>query len=259
MGYTHKEAKILIDFHRQYGREETTKSNAMTTHILNSAVMPVEGCYNLKQISENEFAYAVFKAYHEQPESVKSWIGYEQNLNVIEDIAHVRLELCRDVTQIEHGDRLLIMRLKYRPDTASKGKKVDAEDFEFFQGYYAEQLPVPGYVDILNMDIYEPQAQSYVAEVMHLAGAHNLLRALKHTREQMRQVQDGEDEKWRQLNESFESILWMHFDPEGYHEATMREEDEEDDEMAEWQQHTDYDIVGNYMRSMYPGAYEEEE
>ena len=187
----------------------------MTTHILNSAIMPAEGCYSLKRISKLEFAHAIFKA-HEEGEELKSWIGYKQNIEVIKQIAHVKLPICRDVTQLHHGDRLLIMRLKYRPDALTKGKPVNAEDFEYFEGFYTERVPIPSYIDILNMDIYEPEAQRYINEIAQLMGAGTVLQALNHTRQLMRELPDGEEQRWRELDNDYTDLLRMQFDPAGY-------------------------------------------
>ena len=56
--------------------------------------------------------------------------------NLVEDFIKekigISVDLCRDETIINSGDRLLIMRLKYRVNPADKGKIVNEDDFEFF-------------------------------------------------------------------------------------------------------------------------------
>lgn len=183
----------------------------MFTHILNSAIMPVAGCYSIQRISSNDFFLKIQQQREEDPEGLRSWIGYKQNADIIEQETGIRVRITRDVTQLQHGDRLLIMRLKYRPDAFTKGKQVDAQDFEYFEGYYTEQVPVPSYLDVWGMDIYEPEAGRYFAEIMKLQGAHKRLEALQHTRQLMRQVEDGEDDYWRELHEMFTGLLKEHF------------------------------------------------
>jgi len=183
------------------------------THILNSAVMPAAGCYSLKQIGNDDFFNKIRAQREEDPEGffTMSWIGYEQNAQVIAEKTGWKPPICRDVTQLQHGDRLLIMRLKYRPDASTKGKQVNAEDFDYFEGYYVERVPVPSYIDALNLDIYEPEAGRYFAEIMKLQGAHKRLEALQHTRQLMRQVEDGQEDYWRELHERFTGLLKEHF------------------------------------------------
>ncbi|WP_425421511.1 STIV orfB116 family protein [Phaeodactylibacter xiamenensis] len=188
------------------------------THILNSAVMPKAGCYNLKAISANDFFLIIQKQRQEDPEGffTMSWIGYEQNAQIIADKTGWRPPICRSVTEIEHGDRLLIMRLKYRPEEGAKGKPVQPHDFEYFEGFYTERVPVPSYIDILNLDIYEAEAQRYINELAQLTGAGTVLDALNYTRRLMDEIEDGQDERWRELHEDYTGLLRMHFDPEGY-------------------------------------------
>lgn len=180
--------------------------------------MPAAGCYSLKAISSNDFFIKIQKQREEDRGGffTMSWIGYEQNAQIIADKTGWKPPICRSVTELSHGDRLLIMRLKYRPDAASKGKPVAAHDFEYFEGFYNERVPVPSYIDILNMDIYEPDAQRFINELAQLTGAGTVLHALNYTRKLMREIEDGEDERWRELDNQYTDLLRMHFDPEGY-------------------------------------------
>ena len=190
---------------------------SMTTHILNSAMMPAEGCYSLKAIDRTDFFNAIIEQRQEDPDGffLRSWIGYEQNADLIEAHTGWRPPICRSVTQIEPGDRLLIMRLKYRVSTQYKGKPVKPEDFEYFAGYYTARPPVPSWNDLLSMDIYEPEGQRFLEGLYQLTGGRNL-HALKYTRMLMQELPEGSDERWEELHGNYTDLLRMHFDPAGY-------------------------------------------
>jgi len=193
---------------------KSSLQEAKTTHILNSAVMPAAGCYSLEKISWWPFFEAIKWQLADDPSRLQSWIGYEQNAAIIEEYTGWNPPICRSVTELNHGDRLLIMRLKYRAEPASKGRQVDSTHFDYFEGYYVERVPVPSYIDVLNMDIYEPEAGRYFTEIMKLQGAHKRLEALQHTRQLMREVEDGQEDYWRELHKKFTGLLKEHFDNE---------------------------------------------
>jgi hypothetical protein len=108
---------------------------------MNSAMMPQEGLYALERISKKLFCAILEKAYQNQ--QLVSYIGYEQNVELIEKWCNIRLPVNRaQIAALKHGDVLLIMKLKYRlQDVKLKGMQVDEEDFEFFQAiYYNDNL-----------------------------------------------------------------------------------------------------------------------
>lgn len=105
----------------------------MTTHLLNSAMMPKTGTYHLQAISQDEFFRLFIDAM--AAESLKNCIGYAQNLEMIAEQTGIRLKTSREQTHIEDGDSLLIMRLKYRIE-GIKGGRVSPDDFEFFTCIY---------------------------------------------------------------------------------------------------------------------------
>ncbi|MBX2926997.1 MAG: DUF1874 domain-containing protein [Saprospiraceae bacterium] len=102
-------------------------------HLMNSAMMPVPGRYELKKMSKNLFVLAVQKAARDN--ILKSSIGYPQNAQIIEKLTGVRIALSRELTDIKSGDQMLIMRLQYRADRP-KGADVGEEDFDFFHATY---------------------------------------------------------------------------------------------------------------------------
>jgi hypothetical protein len=181
----------------------------MTTHVLNSAMMPAEGYYHLQRITKHEFAHNIYEAFFDN--KIQSWIGYEQNLDVIEQIAHVRLQLCRELTKIDHGDRLLMMRLKYRPEQKAKGYRVDAEDFEYFRAYYINQPPVPSWNDLMSIDMYEPAGQTYLENIYRLQGGDML--TLQAARQLMKDSDKHDD--WIKAELIYLRVLRMVLDFKG--------------------------------------------
>lgn len=103
----------------------------MKIHVLNSATMPKAGRYEIIPISPEEF----FRAIRINQELLVSSIGYPANIDMIRKHCGVRLPLSRSVTDIQPGDLMLIMRLKYRAD-GKVNSRPDIDDFEFFSGKF---------------------------------------------------------------------------------------------------------------------------
>jgi len=184
--------------------------------------MPTGGCYSLQQIDRADFFAKIKQLHHEQPERLQSSIGYEQNAAIIERETGYRPPISREVTPLQDGDHMLVMRLQYRAGQGTKGRNVNPSDFDYFEGYYTERVPVPSYVDLLNMDIYEADAQRYINDLAKLTGAGTVLEAMNHTHGLLKEVQDGQDLKWKQLHEDYKELLQMHFDPEGYRQKRAK-------------------------------------
>ena len=109
----------------------------MTTHLLNAAVMPQPGIYELHPIDQETFTREVRTAFLD--DTLRHYIGYETTLLLIEGISKVSLGgVNRDQTTLRDGDVFLIARLIYRVDAAGKrsGREVSINDFEFFRGVY---------------------------------------------------------------------------------------------------------------------------
>lgn len=96
--------------------------------LVNSAMMPQTGSYNLVAISFEEFVERV------RAEDVESFIGYPDNIALLKAWTGIEFPLSREKTTLQDGDRMIIMRLKYRvQNPADKGKFMPEEnDFEFF-------------------------------------------------------------------------------------------------------------------------------
>jgi len=99
-------------------------------HVMNAASMPLEGTYTIKRIDKETFLSALCAAYGDG--ALSSSIGYQQNADYIRKRTGITLPLSRQETTIQDGDRLLIMKLRYRVDGLPKGAPVDENDFEFF-------------------------------------------------------------------------------------------------------------------------------
>ena len=105
----------------------------MRVLLLNAAVMPREGRYDLKRLTAEEFGGLV-EFWHGVGLLVPT-IGYQATADWIEELTALRFPVCRDSAQIVDGDTMLICRLKYRVNNpAAKGLvKPAAEDWEYFE------------------------------------------------------------------------------------------------------------------------------
>lgn len=112
-------------------------------HLLNAAVMPHAGVYQLNQISLSEFKAAIIDAY--QNGVLKHYIGYQTTLDLVElwigiDLGSVNV----NQTEMADGDTFLVLRLRRRVAPAAKVRtrgehaQLDIEDFDFYQGTYYE-------------------------------------------------------------------------------------------------------------------------
>ena len=99
-------------------------------HVMNAAMMPLEGTYQMKRIDEKTFFNALIAACGDGV--LSSSLGYQQNVDYIRKKTGLSFFTTRAETKIQDGDRLLIMKLRYRVDGLPKGAPVDENDFEFF-------------------------------------------------------------------------------------------------------------------------------
>ncbi len=101
--------------------------------LLNSAVMPNEGVYTLKQISEATFQKLLQEA--AATDNFKSYIGYPQTAQLIEQITGIAVEVSREQASLTPGDIMLIVKLRHRvANPADKETlQLSIDDFEFFQ------------------------------------------------------------------------------------------------------------------------------
>lgn len=108
----------------------------MKVRLLNSAMMPKEGIYTMQKITKEQFCNILKEAY--QKGILDSYIGYQENIDLIAKWTGIIVPFNRSETIIEHGDIMLVMKLKYRlKDPRVKGVQTfKEEDFEFFMVNY---------------------------------------------------------------------------------------------------------------------------
>lgn len=106
----------------------------MTVRLLNAAVMPRPGRYDLWPLTPFQFASLVAKY---RP---ISYIGYPACAELLSDLCHCEIVLNRESTPVEDGDHLLIARLKYRVgNPVAKGQvRATLDDYEFFECVFEE-------------------------------------------------------------------------------------------------------------------------
>ncbi len=116
----------------------------MPVRLLNAAVMPRPGCYDIRPLTPEQFAAELRRAYGRG--DVESYIGYDAAARVIERVTGIRPRVSRATTPVEDGDVLLIARLRQRvADPAIKwqvGRKQDDPGaYEFFRCVYRVAAP----------------------------------------------------------------------------------------------------------------------
>lgn len=112
----------------------------MIVHLLNSSVMPQPGQYNLVMIDKTVFIDQVKNFFHTK--QLINYIGYPQNISLINKWCDINLVTSREMIKLESGDIILIMKLKYRvPQTSLKRdnkfqSELNENDFDFYQCEY---------------------------------------------------------------------------------------------------------------------------
>ena len=114
-----------------------------TVHLLNAAVMPTAGVYELDPITLDEFTASVMAAYEDG--SLKHYIGYENTLELVHDWVGIDLGgINVSQTEMADGDTFLVLRLRRRVSGSEKVRtrtehaRLKIEDFDFYRGTYFE-------------------------------------------------------------------------------------------------------------------------
>ena len=107
----------------------------MTVRLVNSAIMPLPGVYRAEMIDKAEFVKLLVAA--NKDKNLVAYIGYESTLDYVRRISGLRLSINRELTPVEDGDMLLVIRLNYRirPDHKNRIDPID-DDFEFMKVFY---------------------------------------------------------------------------------------------------------------------------
>lgn len=98
-------------------------------HLLNSAVMPTEGVYTLKRISETEFQTILQTA-----DDFRSYIGYPETARMIQELTGIDIAVSREQAELTPGDSMLIVKLRHRIKNLSDlgTHQPSLDDLEFF-------------------------------------------------------------------------------------------------------------------------------
>lgn len=122
----------------------------MTIHLLNAAVMPHRGIYELDEMRIDEFIEAVQAA--AASGLLQHWIGYEETLRLVEDLCDVDLgEINVGETKLCDGDTFLVVKLRRRTVARDRkstrvrtvhagegGARMNVLDYVFYEGTYIE-------------------------------------------------------------------------------------------------------------------------
>ena len=193
----------------------------MTTHVLNSATMPLAGTYDIKSITAEVFFSEIAHAIrHGHP--IRSSIGYDQNAKIIQKHTGWRTPINRERTELAHGDRLLIMRLSYRQENGYKVIPVEEKDFEYFEGFYLSYFPIPSWNDLMSMDIHELKGVRYLENIYWLKGGD--LEALRAARKAMQECEGGDLREWSEKQSDYLDCLRAIIDPQGLVREVARRE-----------------------------------
>lgn len=100
--------------------------------LLNAAVMPAEGHYTLKQISQAEFRTVLRDA--AALDNFQSYIGYPETARLLEELTGVDIEVSREQATLAVGDVMLIVKLRHRVADPSTKTTLEPsiDDFEFY-------------------------------------------------------------------------------------------------------------------------------
>ena len=100
--------------------------------LLNSAVMPTEGVYTLKRISQAAFQKVLHAA--AATGDLQSYIGYPETALLIEQLTGIEIEVSRKQAELATGDVMLIVKLRHRVQNLSdiSTYQPSLDDLEFF-------------------------------------------------------------------------------------------------------------------------------
>ena len=116
-------------------------------YLLNAAVMPHEGSYQLEEISPVQFGQEVAAAHASG--NFRHYVGYADTLAILNDLCGIDLgEINIEQTEFADGDIFYVARLRRRVSPYTKrvhthrqGNKLEIQDFDFFRGRYTD-LPM---------------------------------------------------------------------------------------------------------------------
>lgn len=101
--------------------------------LLNSAVMPNEGVYTLKQITKTAFTEELQEA--AASHNFISYIGYPDTAKLIEQITGIEVEVSREQATLTPGDSMLIVKLRQRVANPADNDTIQlsVDDIDFYR------------------------------------------------------------------------------------------------------------------------------
>jgi len=102
--------------------------------LLNSAIMPIQGIYEIRKISKDQFIRLI--QFADKYNILDSYIGYDQTVNYIEGISGVRVPINRTQAVPNTGDYFLVIKLTKRVSNPIDKGKIDKPEYEYYFGVY---------------------------------------------------------------------------------------------------------------------------
>jgi len=104
--------------------------------LLNSAMMPSQGTYHLRELTRDEWVETIQTA--AQEESIQSYIGYPDTAKHVQEITGLPIEVNRAEVTLGKAATLFIVKLKYRvTDPAQKGQFAPSDaDYVYYVAQY---------------------------------------------------------------------------------------------------------------------------
>lgn len=106
--------------------------------LMNSTVMPCEGTYRAKRITEQEAKDVALTLF---PFPVESYIGYPETADYVAKVLGIGVPVNRGQAELKNGDVVLVCKLKYRVrDPSQKGKlQPEEKDYEWWVVHYSDK------------------------------------------------------------------------------------------------------------------------
>ena len=102
--------------------------------LLNSAIMPISGIYEIRKISKAQFIRLI--QFADKYSILDSYIGYDQTVNYIEGISGVRVPVNRTQAIPNVGDYFLVIKLTKRVNNPIDKGQVVKPEYEYYFGIY---------------------------------------------------------------------------------------------------------------------------
>ena len=108
-------------------------------HLLNAAICPAAGTYDVREIDQKSFFQLLVSAIQDDDIEFKHFIGYEETLDFVQESLGRTIgtgRINRDGVELQDLDEMLVIRLTYHDDNKKEFKNLTLNDFEFLQVFY---------------------------------------------------------------------------------------------------------------------------